>query len=458
MRLSQKQIDSIGYQSKVDIFEGASGTGKSQAAKMKLILKINESDRKQHFIAGESAPVTYRNLIDDDLGITTLFKNVRHGTDKKKGNYLSMTDTKGRLKLIYVFGYGDEAKWKKVLGGTVGCGLIDEANLAPIGFITQVFRGLTRPDANYWLGFTLNPASPNHDVYKRYINKARPLKKYLKDIPQSIIEELRKVEANHNYTYWHFNHKDNPALTDEAVEELKSALLPGSPEWLSLIEGVRSVGEGSVWGKYLNDSYLIKDLSQFKMVDYDGQIVNSVKRFSFGLDIGSNSDGSAKTVLCFTAFTNRYKDVIPMYLFKTTETETNAIIKELVTFIKPLWESYGYLIEGVYSDDYGIAKMIVETLRDELKKQGIYLDVLPTPKFNDGGRKPRKQVMDLLIGQHRIHFMTTELYSQLKQLVYDKKELGMIKDDNTYENDCYDALTYSFLHNIEEIRGAKYAD
>jgi len=115
MRLSAKQIKSIAYPSKVDIYEGASGTGKSQAAKMKLIKRVNESTRKQHFIAGESAPVTYRNLIDDDLGLTALFKNVRHGTDKKKGNYLTMIDTMGRLKIIYIFGYGDESKWKKVL-------------------------------------------------------------------------------------------------------------------------------------------------------------------------------------------------------------------------------------------------------------------------------------------------------------------------------------------------------
>lgn len=458
MRLSQKQIDFIAYNSKVDIAEGASGTGKSQASKMKLILKVNASDRKQHFIAGESGPVTYRNLIDDDLGITTLFKNVKHGTDKKKGNYLSMTDTQGRLKLIYVFGYGDESKWKKVLGGTVGCGLIDEANLAPIGFITQVFRGLTRPDANYWLGMTLNPAAPSHEIYKRYINKARPLKKWFEEIPRSIIDELRKVEANPNYTYWHFNHNDNPALTKEAVEELKSALLPGSPEWLSLIEGVRSVGEGSWLGKYINDSYLVSDLSQFKMVDYDGQIVSSVKKFTFGLDVGSNSDGSAKTLIQFTGLTHKMKDVIYLVSKKCEEIETNKIIKELCDFIEPLWKQYGYMIEAIYSDDYGIAKMIMETLRDELKKRGIYLDVLPTPKFNDGGRKPRKQVTELLVGQHRIWWLDRESFKHHKMLVYDKKELGSIKDDNQLENDYYDAGSYSWLLHIEEIRGAKYGD
>jgi hypothetical protein len=367
-----------------------------------------------------------------------------------------MVDTQGRQKIIYVFGYGDESKWKKVLGGTVGCGLIDEANLASIGFITQVFRGLTRPDAKYWLGMTLNPTAPGHEIYKRYINKARPTIDYVKDIPQSIIEELRKSEPNDNYTYWHYNHLDNPALTKEAVEELKSALLPGSPEWLSLIEGVRSVGEGSVWGKHLNDSYLINDLSQFKMTDYDGQIVSSVKQFAIGLDIGSNSDGSAKTLINFTAFTYRYKDVIYINTKKCESTETNAMIKEIVDFIEPLWKQYGYLIEGVFADDYGIAQVIVNTLRDEMTKRGIYIPTQPAPKFNDGGRKERKTMMDLLIGQKRLWFMDRESYKQHKQLVYSKKEIGFIKDDNQLENDYYDAGTYSWLYRIDDIRSAKY--
>ena len=456
MKLSVKQIKSIAYPSKVDIYEGASGTGKSQAAKMKLIKRVNESTRKQHFIAGESAPVTYRNLIDDDLGLTALFKNVRHGTDKKKGNYLTMIDTMGRLKIIYIFGYGDESKWKKILGGTTGCGLIDEANLAPIGFITQVFRGLTRPDDEYWLGMTLNPAPPGLEIYKRHINKARPTEEYVNDIPKSILEELRKEIPNINYTYWHFNHADNPALTIEAIEALKSALLPGSPEWLSLIEGIRSVGEGSIWGKYLTNEYLINDLSQFKMIDLYGQTGSSIRCFSIGLDIGSNDDGTAKTLVQFTAFTNRYKDIIYIASLVCKNKETNAIINEVADFIEPLWNDYGYLIEGIWADDFGIARMIVNTLRDELRKRNIFIPTDPAPKYNDGGRKERKTMMDLLIGQKRIWFIDRESYKHHKLLVYSKKEIGFIEDRNLIENDYYDSGTYSWLYKIEEIRGAKY--
>jgi len=128
----------------------------------------------------------------------------------------------------------------------------------------------------------------------------------------------------------------------------------------------------------------------------------------------------------------------------------------VVDFIEPLWKDYGYLIEGIWADDFGIARMIVNTLRDELRKRNIFIPTDPAPKYNDGGRKERKTMMDLLIGQKRIWFIDRESYKHHKLLVYSKKEIGFIEDRNLIENDYYDSGTYSWLYKIEEIRGAKY--
>ena len=94
-------------------------------------------------------------------------------------------------KIIYIFGFKDKARWKTVLGSTVGGGVIDEINIADMDFINEIYRALASVD-NFWIGATLNPDNPDKEIYKRLINKSRPLKKYLNDIPPSILKELAK--------------------------------------------------------------------------------------------------------------------------------------------------------------------------------------------------------------------------------------------------------------------------
>jgi len=447
MKLSPKQIDFIAHQSKVDIAEGASGTGKSQVAKMKLITQVDQSPRKQHFIAGESAPVAYRNLVDDDLGLLALFPNVTPGTNVKKGNHLIMLDSKGREKIIYIFGFGDSTKWKKVLGSTVGCGLIDEANLAPVYFINQCFRGLTRPTADYWLGMTLNPAPPGSEVYKRYINKARPIKKYFPRIPSSIIKELAAVKGVKNYTYWHFNHDDNPALTEEAVQSLKDALLPGSPEWLSLIDGIRSAGTGAVYAKYLNDSFIYEEVRDDK-----NKMQPAYNQFDIGIDIGAGDENNAASVLALSGFIGR--DVYNVDDYECQSTQVDHLLNEWCDKIEQWWSLYQTRIRGIYIDGAGVSKTLIRTLKDRLIERSVMIDVAPAWKFGkDGGIKARMFVMYALINQKRIHFRKgNKLYEMLKMLVRGESPDVLIEDNNDIWNDYYDAFCYSWTHRTEEIR------
>ncbi len=450
MILSKKQIDFIAYDSKVDVAEGASGTGKSQAVKMKFIRMVDESDRKQHFIAGQSAPVAYRNLIDDDYGILNLFPSVRPGTDTKKGNHLIMVDSKGRQKIIYIFGFGDSAKWKKVLGSTVGCGIIDEANLAPVLFINQCFRGLTRPTAEFWLGMTLNPAPPSSEIYPRYINKARPILKYLQKIPNSILKELSKVKAAKDYTYWHFNHADNPTLTEEAVEALKSALLPGSPEWLSLVEGIRAAGTGTIFAKYINDSFIYEETT--KEVKGKTRIYPQYQTFDIGIDIGSGGDKNAASVVTLTGFIGNHVYNVDDY--ECEQEQADKLLEEWCDKIEQWWQLYQTRINGVFVDGAGVSKTLILSLEARLRKRNIFVDVAPAWKFGeDGGIKARLMVMYMLINQQRIHFKKgNKLYEMLKQIVRGENPSDVIQDNNDIWNDYYDAFCYSWTHKTELLR------
>ena len=71
-------------------------------------------------------------------------------------------------------------------GSQFGCVYIDEINTANIDFVREIS---TRND---YLMATLNPDDPSLPVYKEFINRSRPYKKYAKDVPIEIMRELKR--------------------------------------------------------------------------------------------------------------------------------------------------------------------------------------------------------------------------------------------------------------------------
>ena len=449
MKLSEKQADVLFNDSRVEILEGEAGSGKTLIAKKKFIFEVNESKLSQHFIAAFDGGVAYRNLVDDDMGLLKMYRTLREGKAREKGSHLIFTDTKGREKIIYVFGFGDKAKWKKVLGGTVGCGLVDEVHLADKDFIIQVFRGLTR-FSDFYLCLTLNPTNPNAKIYD-IINRARPLKKYTHEIPKSIINDLAKAEADEDATYWHFKAKDNPTRTIEAIESFKRKLIPGSPEWQSLVEGIRCVAEGSIWAKYLDNSFLLHDLSKFKKQDRYGIWRSTIMDYhNISIDIGNNQDGSSKSMIQLTSFSEGFNDIIYRNAEVGKATEVNALVQEWVRYIAKYYDKIN--INAIYVDGYAVSELIVNTLRDALTKARIYTRVELVPKFEKYGRRPRKQKMDLLIEQKRIWWSDNKSLDMHRLLVYSDKEPGLPLDNNEIQNDYYDVGCYGWLERIEDIK------
>ena len=79
-------------------------------------------------------------------------------------------------RYIYVCGYDNKAKWKKVLGSQVGCVYIDEVNIADMEFLREITHRCK------YMITTSNPDAPDIPVYKEFINRSRPLKKYVKGL------------------------------------------------------------------------------------------------------------------------------------------------------------------------------------------------------------------------------------------------------------------------------------
>lgn len=452
---SEKSWDMLGYPSKIDIAEGAARTSKSTTVMFKLGLIVNQSKYTQFFIAGASSVVARRNLVDNPNGFKDMYAGyVREGTDNRKGNHLVFTDSKGIEKYIYVFGYSDRSRWKDVLGGTSGGGVIDEINTANQDFINEVFRSFASVD-NWWLGATLNPDNPDLDIYNNLINKSRPLKKWSKDIPPSIIEELKKTKPMSGAIYWHFNFSDNYLMTEEKIDAFKEMYPPDSFFYRSKIMGERGVAEGVIFGKYLNESFFSKAIEVvhegrkqvMNEIDYNLQ-TNRYLRYSFGLDLGNNEIKNG-TILTWSGITRGYKERHVIDVYECTATETNALVNEICYKLKEWTDKIMDLglVDGLWIDGYGAIAIMIPTIRKRLKDLRINIKSDLAIKFgDDGGRMSRMLLYLMLINQKRVKYNRTPgckaLFKNLCKIVYSDDD-GLPLDENKIENDYYDSDCYS---------------
>lgn len=456
---SEKSLDLISCPSKIDIAEGTARSSKSTSIMFKFGLHVERSEYNQFFVSGTTSGVARRNLIDNKNGFLDMFKGVvKDGTNPKHGNHLIFTDTKGREKIIYIFGFKDRARWQTVLGSTLGGGVVDEINTADPQFIKEVYRSLISVN-DFWLGATLNPDNPDKEIYSELINRSRPLKKWVHDIPVEIIQELKTQPTTNlipGAVYWHFNFKDNPTMTEDKIAWFKTVYPQGSFYYNSKILGIRGVAEGVIFGKYLNDTYLSQQIE----VVYDGikqfmdEIEYNIKthhyiRYSIGIDLGNN-EIKRGTVLTFSGITRGYKDVHVIDTYQATSTEANALVIEICRVVIGWYmkiknpENF----DGVWIDGYGSVHLLIPTIRKQLIKMGygrIKVDLCI--KFgDDGGREARMMLLLLLINQKKVKFANNlggkELLKQLKKIVY--AEDGLPLDENKIENDYYDSFCYSF--------------
>lgn len=464
---SEKSLDMIMCPSTIDILEGTARSGKSTDVMFKLGLMIEKSKQNQFFIAGATAVVARRNLIDNKNGFLEQYKGcVKEGTNPRYGSHLIFIDSKGMQKIIYIFGFKDKARWKTVLGSSVGGGVIDEINIADIDFINEIYRAVAAVD-EFWLGATLNPDDPDLEIYRRLINKGRPLKKYLNDIPPSILSELAKETPIKNIIYWHFNFKDNPIMTEDKVNRFKQMYPPDSFYYASKVLGLRGVVEGVIFGKYLHDGLFTKTITEFiagKMqtfdeIDYD--ILNARHaKYLIGVDLGGNQGDKKGTTMQFTGIKRDYNgvDFIDHHIVKATE--ANDIVIEIADKIQEWYVQIQNksAFDEVYIDGYGAVGMLLPTIRKRLIAIGLNLKVRLSVKFGSletqkkvadkapvGDRLSRMVLLLLLIHQNKVRFKNTKIMhtvmDALKTLVY--AEDGLPLDNNQLAMDIYDAVCYT---------------
>lgn len=292
LQLSEKFKEFLKYDgAEVEILEGQTQAGKTTVGVIKFILKCIASPKKQHGLSALDIGTAEKNIISKDLGILDFFgEDVvyypnGHGTNNM--SHLSIKTSKGE-KIVYIFGYNDKTKWKKALGGQLGCLYIDEINVADIDFIREAFMR-----ADYKM-VTLNPDDPNLDVYSEYINHSRPLPEYEKDVPEEMMSQLLSQSAYDKWVHWFFKMDDNKALTEEKKRITIQSVPVGSKLYKNKILGLRGRSEGLVFTKFDRTRNVI-NIQDFKWLPNE-----RVYKILVGLDSGLNVDATALVPLMLT--------------------------------------------------------------------------------------------------------------------------------------------------------------
>ena len=247
--LSDKYLDFLNYECSAEFLEGTTFAGKTTVAIPKFMFKVAiDTSKKPSIIAGLDLGTIEKNIINSDNGLIDVFGDYSegglieynpNGAGKIRLPHI-LYHTENGIKVIYVLGYDNKARWKKALGGQCYGLFIDEFNIADMEFVREAFMR-----ADYRL-CTLNPDDPNKECYTQYVNHARPLEKYKNDAP---IELLKMISLEHieDWTWWYFTFDHNLSLTIEKKQQIINSVPRGTKLFKNKILGLRGKATGLVF-------------------------------------------------------------------------------------------------------------------------------------------------------------------------------------------------------------------
>ena len=337
--LSPKYIDFINtINVSAEFLEGTTAAGKTTVgAGVKFMRMVSRSKKKLHVIASKTTGVAEKNIINSEFGILSIHPKAIYkgnGDNSNKIPHIQFED-----KIIYVLGYDDVSKWKLILGGQYGCVYIDEINTANIEFVREIS---TRND---YLLATLNPDDPNLPVYKEFINRSRPFKKYINDVPKEILEELKEPE-NPTWKYWFFSFYDNKSLTEEEIERKKNSAPIGTKLYKNKILGLRGKATGVVFNNFNEKEQVItkiKAKENYKYIQYTA-----------GLDTAYSSNSEDTIAMIFCGITSEKELIVldeRVYNNKglSTPIAPSDTVKNFIDFLERNREEWG-LARNVFID------------------------------------------------------------------------------------------------------------
>lgn len=435
--LSQKYIDFINSVNNVsaDFLEGTTASGKTTVgAGLKFMRMVSASPKKLHIIASKTTGTAEKNIIQQDNGILDLHCNAQYFGNGDKDNKLPHIKFEG--KIIYVLGYDNKDKWRNVLGSQFGCVYIDEINTADIDFVREIS---TRND---YLLATLNPDDPSLPVYKEFVNRSRPYKKYISDIPAEIMQELTE-EPVHGWRYWFFTFRDNLSLTQADIDKKIQSAPKGTKLYKNKILGLRGRATGLVFDLRKSSIITEKEAKEYSFV-----------LFSSALDTAYSQSSPDTIAFTFIGITADRKCIV-----LDEEVYNNKDLKTLLTpsdipyrftdFLERNRKSFGFA-RDVYIDSADQAT-ILECQKFKYLTGSIYNFIPAFKKTKIIDRIHMQSAWlsagDFLIVEHCKNYITEMNTYSWKEDKYEPED----RNDH-----CINSVQYAFLPYKDKIGSVKF--
>lgn len=435
--LSSKYKDFLTVLAEREYLEGTTASGKTTVGIFKYMCRVASSDKKFHVIAGADLGTVEKNVINAENGLLDQFNGLveynGNGSKNIKLPHIVYDTNKGK-KIIYIVGYDNKARWTKVLGGQVGCVFIDECNIADMEFMREISHRCE------YMITTNNPDDPRLPIFKEFINRSRPLKRYLKDYPGELLKQLSEPPVK-GWVHWYFTFDDNASLSKTDIQRKKDAVAVGTKMYKNKILGLRGKATGTVFSNFERSKHVItkERAKQMKFI-----------YFSAGLDTAYSSKSPDTISMIFMGITDKRQLVILDEKVYNNRDLDNPIapsdtVKNFIDFLDRNRKEWG-LARNVFVDNADQATLT------ELKKYKRTHPVLYI--FNDAHKN--MEIVDRIYTQ--LNWLHTGHYFVLEHCVHHIEELEVYSwqedKDNTPEdaNDhTINAAQYGFIPYIPKI-------
>lgn len=183
---------------RVNVFEGAIRSGKTIVSLLRFLMAVLFAKGGVIVVIARTRDSAYRNVFEP-LMSPHLF-----GPLAKLTHYTANAPTARILgRTVHVLGANDGKAEKVLRGLTVALAYVDEITVIPEEFFTQLLGRMSPPGAK--LFGTTNPDSPAHWLKAKFLDRMK-----------SVGGDLK------GWRSWHFTLDDNPGLTEEYKDQIKS--------------------------------------------------------------------------------------------------------------------------------------------------------------------------------------------------------------------------------------------
>lgn len=332
--LSPKFKDFLTIDAEKEFLEGVTACGKTTVGVFKFMCKVANSNKRFHIIAGADLGTVEKNVINGERMLLDQFDAIAEyypsGKRKIRLPHIEYQTNKG-IKIIYICGYDNKKRWQKVLGGQVGCVYIDEVNIADMEFMREVSHRCE------YMMTTSNPDDPSLPVYDEFLNRSRPLKRYVNDYPNELLEMLNQ-KSERKWIHWYFNFNDNAALTQEEIERKKRAIAPGTKMYKNKILGLRGRATGLIFPNFDRKKNIIseKKAKEFKY-----------RYYSVGVDTAYSQRSPDTIALIFLGITACGKCIaLNEEIYNNANLDKplapSDVVKRLIDFLERNRSKWGY--------------------------------------------------------------------------------------------------------------------